>query len=178
MESINRKDVAEIIGVVAIVASLVFVGAQLRQTQDIAVAEGYSMLFATRIEVANSIKDHVEIWQKGAAGEALNEEEAAVFAILVNELNESAVQGFLHTARVSSIDVALWNARDFAAFLYRNPGARAVWRAREDDLGAFRALLGEDAQAGTIWSESVRGFLAELDRLAPTKNAGSFPSWW
>lgn len=180
MRSMDGKEVAELVGVVAIVASLVFVGVQLRQAQDIAVAEGYSMLFATRIEVADSIKDHLDIWRRGAAGEELTEDEAAIFAILLTDLNDSYVQGFLHTARVASTDAALWNARDFASFLYRNPGARAVWGKRENELGDYRALLGEGEGegAGTIWSRSVRDFLAELDRLAPPIDGGSFPSWW
>lgn len=135
MKSMNRKDIAEIIGLVAIVASLVFVGIQLRQTQNIAMAEGYSNLFSTRIEVANSVKEDVDIWRKGAAGEELDETESPIFAILVNQINEAAVQGFLHAQQVASADEAQFGARDFAGFLYQNPGARTVWNKREDNQG-------------------------------------------
>lgn len=97
---------------------------------------------------------------------------------IVNQVNESAVQGFVHRSQVAGLNEALWNARDFAGFLYRNPGARAVWRKREDDLGTYRGLLNDDGRAGTIWSESVQGFLGELDRLRPqTDDDGSFSYW-
>ena len=39
MRGFNRKDFVEIIGTAAIVASLIFVGLQMRQAQNIAIAE-------------------------------------------------------------------------------------------------------------------------------------------
>ena len=41
MKSSNWKDIAEIVGIAAIVASLVFVGLEMRQSQEIAVAAQY-----------------------------------------------------------------------------------------------------------------------------------------
>ena len=41
MNLFSQKNVAEFVGVVAIVASLIFVGLQLRQSQEIALAEGF-----------------------------------------------------------------------------------------------------------------------------------------
>jgi len=41
MKTTNWKDIAEVIGIAAIVASLIFVGLQMKQSQDIAVAGQY-----------------------------------------------------------------------------------------------------------------------------------------
>ena len=41
MKSTNRKDVAEFVGITAIVASLIFVGLQMKQSQDIALSAAY-----------------------------------------------------------------------------------------------------------------------------------------
>ena len=41
MKSMNWKDVVEFVGIAAIVASLLFVGLQLKQSQEIAVAAQY-----------------------------------------------------------------------------------------------------------------------------------------
>jgi len=38
----NWKDIAELIGITAIVASLIFVGLQLKQSQEIAMAAQYA----------------------------------------------------------------------------------------------------------------------------------------
>jgi hypothetical protein len=50
MKSGNWKDVAEILGILAIVASLIFVGLQLKQSQDIAIAQQYQDRSATAVE--------------------------------------------------------------------------------------------------------------------------------
>jgi phage-related minor tail protein len=50
MSSLIRKNVAEAIGVLSIVASLIFVGIQIQQAQNIAVAEGLGTVWSTQIE--------------------------------------------------------------------------------------------------------------------------------
>ncbi len=47
MNKTNWKDIAELIGIAAIVASSVFVGIQMKQSQDIAIGDGFiSVMFA------------------------------------------------------------------------------------------------------------------------------------
>ena len=57
MKTTSWKDIAELIGIAAIVASLIFVGLQLKQSQEIAIANQYQAwaeaslnLFAAHIE--------------------------------------------------------------------------------------------------------------------------------
>ena len=177
MKSFDRKEFVELIGLAAIVASLIFVGIRLRQSQDIAMAEGYSMNFAARIEVANSIKEHPDVWRKGSAGEELQAKEMEIFSVLVYQLNESAVQAFIHSLQVSGEQLARFSARDFAGFLYQNPGVRAVWSKREDNLSAFRRIHNDYDGSGDEWAEMVRTYLAELDRLQPEIANDVFVSW-
>ena len=150
---------------------------QLRQTQDIALAEGYAAVFSLRIGVADSIKEHVDIWRQGASGGALNESEASIFALLVNQLNESFVEAYLYTSQVGGTEIAEVNAQDFAALLYQNPDARAVWNRREDSLAAFRGQLSDDSQSLSGWPEVVRDYLTELDRLKPEFDENRFVDW-
>ena len=177
MKSLDRKEVVELIGLAAIVASLIFVGIQLRQSQNIALAEGYSMHFAARIDVSNSIKEHSSIWRKGTAGEELQASEMEVFSVLVYQVNQSAVQAFLNAWQVSGEEEARFSARDFAGFLYQNPGARAVWIKREDNLLAYRRLLNDHAGSEDDWTEIVREYLAELDQLNPEVVDDVFVDW-
>ena len=48
----NWRDIAELIGIAAIVASLIFVGLELRQSQEIALSEAYQE--RASIEIANA----------------------------------------------------------------------------------------------------------------------------
>lgn len=73
----EKKDIVEFVGAVAILASLVFVGVQLQQSQNIAVAEGFATIFSTQIEVGNGIKEHVDIWRRGTSDGELTEDESA-----------------------------------------------------------------------------------------------------
>ena len=50
MKKSNWTDVAELVGIAAIVASLVFVGLQMRQSQEIAIAEQYQARAVIAIE--------------------------------------------------------------------------------------------------------------------------------
>jgi hypothetical protein len=52
MKPASWHEVAELIGITAIVASLIFVGLELRQTREIALSEAYQMRAA--IEIANA----------------------------------------------------------------------------------------------------------------------------
>jgi hypothetical protein len=162
----SHKDIAEAVGLVAIVASLVFVGLQLRQTQDIAFAEGYSMQVTAWNDSASAISANVDIWRRGTAGEDLDENEATVFAILVTQVNQAAILGFLHSQQVAGMDEAKIAAQDFAGFLHRNPGARGIWVKREEILATYRKLLDSDYQTH-IWTQTVDDYLAELDLHAP-----------
>ena len=50
MSGTNWKDTAELIGIAAIVASLIFVGLQMKQSQDIAIAAQYQSRADTAVE--------------------------------------------------------------------------------------------------------------------------------
>ena len=54
MNSTNWKDIAELVGITAIVASLVFVGLELRQSHQIAIAAEYQERVATVIDIYNT----------------------------------------------------------------------------------------------------------------------------
>ncbi len=164
---LNKKDILELVGIAAIVASLAFVGMQLRQSQNIAIAEGYAWFFSTRIEVGNSIKEHVDIWRRGTSGGDLTVEESAIFAILVNQVNEYSVMSYLISAEIEGDEAAEFSVINFASFLYQNPGARRVWANRESNLIRYRRLLIDGGAYSSSWSERVNKQLARLDQEKP-----------
>lgn len=54
MNSTNWKDIAELVGITAIVASLVFVGLELRQSHQIAIAAEYQERVAAVVDIYNT----------------------------------------------------------------------------------------------------------------------------
>jgi hypothetical protein len=58
MKSMNGKDIAEFVGIGAIVASLIFVGLQLRQSHEIALSEAWQQRSAMVTEVFLALSDN------------------------------------------------------------------------------------------------------------------------
>lgn len=72
LKASNWKDVAELLGIVAIVASLVFVGLQIRQDRAIAEAQVFAEQDAVVIEMANLISANRDLWLRGLRGDELS----------------------------------------------------------------------------------------------------------
>ena len=64
------KDIAELIGISAIVASLIFVGLQMRQAQDIAISDGNLANAANKIEANNLLAANPPYGSYSAAPDA------------------------------------------------------------------------------------------------------------
>jgi predicted permease len=69
MKPLNWKDAIELFGIAAIVASLIFVGLQLQQEQQIAVTETFGDLSQSVVDLNLEIGNHMDIWQRGLNGE-------------------------------------------------------------------------------------------------------------
>ena len=63
-----RKSV-EIIGVLALVISLLFVGLQMKQTNEVAFLELDTAMVGTAVDIAELISSNPDVWVKGNAGE-------------------------------------------------------------------------------------------------------------
>ena len=139
MKSVGWKDVVELVGIVAIVASLVFVGQELRQTRDIALSERGLNILLAGIEARRPIFEFPDIWARGNAGEELNPTEAVIYRTLIRDINAYAFHRYHSAFRMgdqSSGNAASW---DLAGFLYENPGARRAWESLRDMLRRHRA---------------------------------------
>ena len=123
MKSANWKDVAELIGISAIVASLVFVGLQMKQAQEIALSEARISILINAIESHSSINEHAGIWAKGNAGSELDDMESVIYSNLV-KIEDDRV--FLSSRNFQRLNLPAGEIliHDFAIFLYQNPSAR------------------------------------------------------
>ena len=163
MKSMGWKGGIELVGIVAIVASLVFVGQELRQTRDIALSERAGHMMLAEIEVRRPIYEFPDIWARGNAGEELNPSETVIYRTLIRDINAFAFQRRLSAVIVDSQTAADAAGRDMAGFLYENPGAQREWEALRDMIRKHREphISGEYRNA---FEEEVRANLEVLDR--------------
>ena len=164
------KNLVELLGIVSIVASLTFVGLQVRQSQQIGINETYLMSAQGTIEANSQINEYASIWVAGVSGEKLDATEALIFENLIVNLNDlayyvNASQGDL----LGEVETTGTSVGDFAAFLHRNPGARKVWELREDRLARSRTALALDSNpyTGDRYVDQMMAALRKLDGTPP-----------
>ena len=141
MKSISWKVAAEFVGIAAIVASLIFVGLQLKQSREIAIAETYMSILSSEIEVRNAVSEHANLWKKANSGAKLDESEAVIFGNLVANLNSETNRSMNQLRRLGHIGASRQQVHLFASFLYQNPAARQVWKVQNETWIKHEALL-------------------------------------
>ena len=140
MEQTNWKDIAELIGITAIVASLVFVGLQMKQAQEIAVSQVTMALAEVEMARDALLAEHADIWVRGSAGEELDPVETSIYGRLV-----SANAGRFFQSR-AFYQLGFTDAGDVgpittATLMHRHPGVRAEWQRRYDERARYRQPL-------------------------------------
>ncbi len=165
MKNTNWRDTAELLGIVAIVGSLIFVGLQMRQAGRIALAESDASYLSATIDILGLLNDHPETWVRGNTEAALDEPEAAVFENLVIAVNDRVFLGYQQLLNLGNDEGADRDLHDFAIFLFQNPGARRVWVAREANFAKYRNVLDPNGLDLSFYSRAIELDLAKLDQL-------------
>ena len=162
MKDVRLRNIVELIGITALVASLIFVGLQLRQAEEATFVElGLAITAIERDELA-LVFEHADVWVKGNAGEELDTTDATIYAGLM-KVAWSRV--FWHTISAREIgyndDAPL---HDFAWFLHKNPGARVAWSTFVDDEIEGRSfLISETPEVTHEYPAIIRMDLERLD---------------
>lgn len=156
------KDAAELLGIVAIVASLIFVGFQLRQDQQIALAGYGQTTSAIRAELDIALAEHAAVLVRSNSGIELSDAEHAVLASVISALWRATQIDYLERSRLGAGDPQFMTDI-FAVFLFRNPGARKVWMEESEAQVRYLEQL-EDLFPGEIRSLVVDA-LKTLDSL-------------
>lgn len=165
MKKTNWKVVAELVGIVAIVGSLLFVGIQLRQEQTIAFAEINQSAVASYVSANAFIAEHAGVLVRSNAGEQLTDEEALIINRIVHSLHiKFRIEAAMRTSLGDSEGIA---PKLFAMFLYDNPGAFRVWLELSEDEEEQYSLL----SGGSIYISEFRAeVLAALNKLKIAAN--------
>jgi hypothetical protein len=157
------SDLSQIIGAVAVVASLIFVGVQLRQNTKAvraptsqAHAVGYQQIIAG---ISNS-GEFASIWRRGLADfQALDDDERARFLAFTSTLFR-----FYESSQVqmlaASLDAEHWHTiEQQVTDLVTQPGVQAWWKLRRHwHSASFRNWIDHLPQraAATIYEDNSR----------------------
>ena len=166
MKNLDWKSVGELVGLAAIVGSLVFVGVQLVVEQEIAESEAYiesAQLTNDQTELLTTYRD---IWVAGLDGEKLEKNDEFVFQALVWAVFQRKVSIWQRRIRLDAGDPQNW-IDSFALEIYRYPGLRRIWDEQRHRRSANENVLGFTGSGGGF-SASVQKSLEELDQNLPS----------
>ena len=164
MDSGKLNDWMQVIGIFALVASLIFVGLQIRQTKEIALNEaGYSSV-SSNVEIHVGQNEYADIWVRGNADEDLTRIEESIYGNLLRDrTNRAFFQSNAYRRLGSDADIP---TSTFIMFLHQNPGARSRWLKNNAELISNRKALFPGYEP-SAWGLSVHAGLNRLDQLDP-----------
>lgn len=163
MISEKVHDWLQIVGMVAIVASLVFVGWQIKQSDEIAMVELLDNAAVRNFELSTLRANHADVWQKACLGAELSSAERIIassiyFSFLQHNWNTWFRQrstGFGAAQSDYLTDIVAVN-------LHRYPGLMKIGLSYRD----FHTNVGDvNAEYTPIYREAIRSRLAELEQL-------------
>ena len=143
---LGLKEAAEIVGIVAVVLSLVFLGYEQKRANDIAEAEAIASMMAEFNAFSSLVASDTTLWRVWSEGSAdyaaLNAPDKARFAHLANYLFNIYEMSFAYIGNdlVDSAYVERFTG-DFCALLKRNDGIGRAWARLDNDGGAGLATV-------------------------------------
>jgi hypothetical protein len=162
-QSRSWRNIVELIGLIAVVASLVFVGVQLRQDQQIAVAEIFADHDDTQIEWAGLIAENRDLWMRGLTGEELSLGEKVAFNAIASAYFSKEWDRYMRAILISGVPpkgVAL----TFANTVYSYPSLHQAW---QEDMVSGTAYWDSrrdtHSEAFRDWIESVEGTIRDIE---------------
>ena len=168
MGSKNWKDFAELIGIAAIVISLIFVGIQLQLERAVSVVEARAGLTDRVIYLTEIINDSDDVWKRGLDDEELSPIEEIQFLGMYGAVRSHIFTQWVRWSRIGPIDPN-FAAQSFAYAIYSHPGLRRI-HLLENSFQQDRASAFDRNEPFYDFVGLVEVYLAELDRSKPVPN--------
>ncbi len=164
MRDSGWKAIAELVGISAIVVSLVFVGVEVQQSQQIALAARQHEQMERELAVHYLIAENIPLMQKMNSGERLSEEEQILSNRLVRTLK---IVYFFSYSQAVFLDSPGQDApiRALTIILHENPGLKTHWRKRRQKMNATNRSMTGRAPSGmpVDFEEKVEEYLSTLE---------------
>ena len=164
LDSAKLNDWMQVVGIFAVVASLVFVGLQMRQDRQIAMSESYSTMTDSLGDLATLVESNSKVWRMGLDGSELSAEDELVFkamAIVVEQHFAYMAQRRVRIG-VGNSDIIVQN---YAYAVYVHPGLRDAYSEKLAYSVSARKAFGEESRRP--FYREVEAKLKQLDALSP-----------
>lgn len=156
----------QVLGMFGVIASLVFVGMQIRQTDVIASAEIQESAAVRNLATMELMADNIDVWQRGCVGAELTPAEQALMAKIYWAYVVNTFNGWRRLQRTDYRDASGQAQIDaFAANIHRYPGFRNLHESRL----AWDELLGGSTRGATVerFYKLISNKVEDLSRLEP-----------
>ena len=164
MDSAKVNDWLQIAGMLGIIASLVFVGVQVRLTQEIGEGESATHYMEATIAGRQLLINNSDIWVRGCMGEEMSIADEAKFANLYRAYLQASYFAWLGSRNgileLNPDDVVF----AYAASLHRYPGIAQISASWRD--WAAEGIQG-GLESGAIFGNAIRTRVAELQEIEP-----------
>ena len=162
MRSPDWKETAELIGLFAILASLIIVVMELQQQDKLLNLELRNSMVSSTVAVNEQIIGHADIWVRGNAGDDLNATEFEIYQRMLISLNDSFFQRYFVFQELYREQAKEQVSSQYAGFLARNPGAYKVWIDRERRINADRTAVNPQETITSDWIELIETTIATI----------------
>lgn len=163
MDKEKTADWTQIVGLFGVVASLMFVGYELRQAGRVATEESLLSEEANAINVHSLVIENADVWLRGCTGEELEPTERVVFTRIFNAYVYQQVYAWLRTREAVSLGSESLAVTHMAVNLHRSPGFQREWR----NLGEWRRHVPDEYLFQT-WRRLVEDRLKDMPSIEPT----------
>ena len=150
------QDWLQIIGLVGVIVSLIFVGRQLELDRRIAIGESWLQFTDTQVTLASLIGENADIWLAGLAGEELSETDSLRFRQIAYAIESRHAGRYSRSVLGVRTGPAEGVVIEFAHDLYAHPGLRRAVLSRWE---RFESMSGRERN----FYNEVRSYLARLD---------------
>jgi len=163
----NSKTIAEFVGILAIVGSLIFVGLQMRQEQAIAIVDTYGTVVELNIDVLNLIGAHPDIWEKGLLGDELSTSNEIIFSGMARAVFSHHAHMAIRFSRVAAAGDFELILKRLAYGIYIFPGLRRQFEADNEFQKHRDAAIGSFDPRFDIRLR-IKQHVSSLDNLQPS----------
>ena len=165
MDSTKLNDWMQVVGIFALVASLVFVGLQMKQEQEIAIADTYASPTESAGTLADLIGQYPNAWTGGLDGDELSPEDNLRFQAMVKAVETHFFNMSVRFARLG-IDDPEMIAQSYAYAVYSHPGLKELYETSGIYEQSKDAALDSESSKSPFRAR-VDTNLSKLDQTAP-----------
>jgi len=165
MKQPNWKSVVELFGIGAIVASLVFVGLELRQSQNIAVAQLFQENTNVRLAVDDLLIQNADLIAKSNRKDELTPDEDIALRAVLDSVYSQSFFGTASWRTISDNDAfSRGPAVVFFRLLKENPGLRRAWSTYRLGIERDWELFGMNVSIVKAYNDNIEQQLSKSER--------------